>query len=617
MRSKIMIAVAAFALLATSAFAKRPIYSLDSPIKHMGDVIAPMNNPADPPAWTSIEATNPFPGSSPTTALLLTDGSVILQDFCTPSWYRLIPNGATGEYSTGTWSSYALGDGKPIQAMPGGYAPLYYASQVIPDGRVIVQGGEYDASILPCSGANAVWSNKGAVYNPYFDAWSVLPPPTGWNNIGDAASVVLGPVPGSLTGGVVLVSGPYMIQMPTGNCNGPPVTACGLNPALYLKQAILTALTPPANVAPPATLTASWFITGTGKADNNDEEGWVLLTTGTLLTVNSNVFGTVPSLTPSEMFSPYSLSWSSAGTLPVQLVDPTSHEQGPAVLTPYSTVFWAGAFTGSPANTSAAHTAIYQVGGGWTKGPDIPQVNSVFQENADGPAALLASGNVLLQTSTVDSNNESASPSHFFEYNGATLPGTLTRVNEPNSAPNIGSFQGRMLLLPTGQVLWNSDGKSGGAPVSCTGPNTPAGCNVDVEVYTPAGALVSPTWAPNILAISSAILVRGTSGYQLRGYLFNGISQGAGYGDDVQQYTNYPLVRITNNSSGQVCYGRTHNYTTLTYGSTTLFDVPPAVTPAPGWPLYENSCDASGGGASTLVVITNGFPSNPVSVTIQ
>jgi hypothetical protein len=614
--SKIAVAALAIGLLATNAFAKKPYYSANHPVQHMGATVAPLNTPN--PLSGTWKPTTVFPGTSPTTALLLTDGSVIVQDQCTANWYRLVPD-ATGLYDTGTWSAYAAGDGGKIAAMPGSYGPLYYASQVMPDGRVIVQGGEYENSLDGC--ASASWSNKGAVYNPYFDKWSILPPPTGWNNIGDAASAVLGPVPQSFTGGVLLESGPYMVQMPTGNCNGPPVTACGLNPALYQQQAILTALTPAANVAPPATLTPTWVITGNGKADNNDEEGWVLLPNGTLLTVDSDVFGTVPMLTPSELYSPYTNSWSTAGTLPVQLVDPTSNEQGPGVLTPYSTVFWAGAFTGVPANTSAGHTAIYHVGGGWTKGPDFPQVNGIYQENADGPAALLVSGNVLIQTSTValsgPSKNESAAPSHFFEYNGATLPGTLTQVNEPNSAPNIASFQGRMLDLPTGQVLWNSDGSSGGTPVKCTGPSTPAGCNVDVEVYTPVGALIAPSWAPKILTISSAILVRGTSGYGLRGQLFSGISQGSGYGDDVQQYTNYPLVRITNIASGQICFGRTHTYTTLIFASTTLFDVPPAVTPAAGWPLYENPCDTSGGGASTLEVVTNGIPSNPIMVTIQ
>ena len=39
------------------------------------------------------------------------------------------------------------------------YTPLYFASAILPDGRMIVEGGEY-------IGENPVWSNQGAIYNP-------------------------------------------------------------------------------------------------------------------------------------------------------------------------------------------------------------------------------------------------------------------------------------------------------------------------------------------------------------------------------------------------------------------------------------------------------------------
>jgi hypothetical protein len=40
--------------------------------------------------------------------------------------------------------------------------------------------------------------------------------------------------------------------------------------------------------------------------------------------------------------------------------------------------------------------------------------------------------------------------------------------------------------------------------------------------------------------------------------LFNGITQGAAYGDDAQMDSNYPLVRFTSGSN--VYYGRTYNW---------------------------------------------------------
>ena len=70
-------------------------------------------------------------------------------------------------------------------------------------------------------------------------------------------------------------------------------------------------------------------------------------------------------------------------------------------------------------------------------------------------------------------------------------------------------------------------------------------------------------------------------------------------------------LRITNNGTGNWCWGRTHDWAIHT---STQFDVPPAVTPAAGWALVEHACDP---GASTLVVIVNGKVSNSIAVTVN
>ena len=60
--------------------------------------------------------------------------------------------------------------------MPSGYSPLYFGSQVMPDGKhVTVEGGEY----LNCS---AVWTNKGAIYDTVANTWTNVPPPSGWSS---------------------------------------------------------------------------------------------------------------------------------------------------------------------------------------------------------------------------------------------------------------------------------------------------------------------------------------------------------------------------------------------------------------------------------------------------
>ena len=89
------------------------------------------------------------------------------------------------------------------------------------------------------------------------------------------------------------------------------------------------------------------------------------------------------------------------------------------------------------------------------------------------------------------------------------------------------------------------------------------------------------------------------------GTVLAGLSQGAAYGDDVQDNTNFPLVRITNSKTGAVTYARTSRWTSVSIApgaaSSTQFTVP-ATTPA---------------GPSTLVVVANGIASQPVPVTIR
>ena len=89
--------------------------------------------------------------------LLESNGTVLVHDEPdnnttggTTAWYKLTPD-SKGSYIDGTWSK--------IASMPAGYTPLYFASAILPDGRMIVEGGEY-------IGENAVWSNEGAIYNP-------------------------------------------------------------------------------------------------------------------------------------------------------------------------------------------------------------------------------------------------------------------------------------------------------------------------------------------------------------------------------------------------------------------------------------------------------------------
>lgn len=473
--------------------------------------------------WQQLKNQPPvldYTDCGPNNPILLTDGTVMLADDGCQDWWKLTPD-AFGNYVNGTWTQLA--------SLPSGYSPLYHSSAVLPDGRVIIEGGEYNF-------LQAVWTNKGAIYDPQSDTWTMVDPPAGWTSIGDAQ-------------GVVLNNGTFM----QANC-------CTTQAALL----------------DPATLT--WTATGSGKFDVNDEEGWTLLPNGKVLTVDAYVpigLTYMPHGTNSEIYDPSTGSWSSAGSTIVQLWDSAfgcggkqhaSFEVGPGVLRPDGTVFYTGANS-----CGAAHTAIYQSNTGtWSAGPDFPDSLGI----ADGPAALEPNGKVLMMTSPLVFNTGAV----FFEWDGTSL----NKIAGPASAANDSSFYGTFLVLPTGQILFSDF--------------------FFVSAFTPSGSY-NPAWAPRIRSAPSSVVPGGS--YTVSGYQFNGMSQGAAYGDDHQSATNFPLVRITNNASGHVFYSRTHNFSSMAVASSDLvsaqFDVPSNQEHGP----------------STLVVVTNGIPSAPVAVSVK
>jgi hypothetical protein len=307
-----------------------------------------------------------------------------------------------------------------------------------------------------------------------------------------------------------------------------------------------------------------WTATGFGKADNYDEEAFTLLPSGKVLLVD------VTNPKGSEIYDPTTGTWSSAGTLPVAVADPVGGEVGPAVLRPDGTVLQTGA---------TKHNVVYDSNTGvWSAAPNFPLNSSGQQLDVyDGPASILPNGNVLVMTSP----GQYQTGAQFFEWNGKKFnPAPAT----PNAA-NASSFYGRMLVLPDGGVMQTD-------------------YSTDVEIYYSSGG-PDPAWAPTITSVPTT-LHPGELSRKLSGTQLNGLTQGAAFGDDFQDATNYPLVRITNNATGHVFYCRTHNHSSMGVATgslivSTQFDVPASTEL----------------GASQLVVVANGIPSNPVSVTIS
>ncbi|HET9305966.1 MAG TPA: hypothetical protein VFO46_08075 [Candidatus Sulfotelmatobacter sp.] len=308
--------------------------------------------------------------------------------------------------------------------------------------------------------------------------------------------------------------------------------------------------------------TASWASTGTGKVDWNDEEGWTLLPGGKVLTVDAYVNTTCCNM-GYQLYTPSTGAWTTpSNNTVVNLVDSGSRELGPMVLLPNKTVFAAGATT---------NNAIYTISTGtWAAAPKFGGTLDV----ADGPAAVLPDGNALFDASPGIFN----AGSKFFEWDGTTMNATTA----PPNASADPSYVGNMVVLPTGQVLFTD-------------------FSGDVEIYTPVGSPCAGC-APTISTVATT-LTHGSNNNSISGTQFNGLTQGAYYGDDNQSASNFPIVRITD-AAGHVVYCKTHGWRGgVATGSTLVsakFDVPSGISL----------------GTASLVVVTNGIPSAPVTVTI-
>ncbi|MDX6559997.1 MAG: hypothetical protein QOF72_3046 [Blastocatellia bacterium] len=450
------------------------------------------------------------PTFNASTMLLLNDGSVMCQESGGLNWSRLTPD-QNGSYVNGTWAALA----------PMHFTRLYYASAVLPDGRVFVAGGEY-------SNAGSE-TNTAEIYNPGTDTWTTISAPPGWTVIGDAPCCVL-------PDGTVLLGS-----------IGDPRTA----------------------IYHPSTNT--WTAAG-NKNDRSSEETWTLLPDQTVLTAEC------ASHPRAEKYVIPANAWVSAGTVPVELVEPSSIEIGPALLLPDGRVFAVGA---------TSHTALYTMPpianqtGSWAIGPDFPLGPGGKTLGAkDAPGCLLPNGNVLCLAGPVDGvSGHYLSPSYFYEFNGSSL----VKVPDP---PNAGSvpFVGRMMLVPTGQVLF-----AAGSPA--------------VHVYTPSGG-PDGGWRPHIT--SNPATIRPFNTYTLHGRQLNGLSQAVSYGDDASGATNYPIVRLRHLATGHVRYCRTFDHSTMGVATGTIIESTNFAVP---W--------GTDLGPTELCVIANGIVSdNCVTITV-
>jgi hypothetical protein len=419
------------------------------------------------------------PGFNTSTMILLTDGRVMVQEEGTAHWHALSPD-ASGSYVNGKWSTLA----------DMSFWRRYYASGVLKDGRFFLCGGEQ-------SGAGTD-TNKGEIYDPVTDTWSPIRTPP-WPMVGDAASMVL----------------------PDGRI----IIGALLSGACIIYDSVAD----------------SWSTTG-GQPGRTNEETWIQLPDGTIVTVQCF---------PPFRGQKYVIAtgiWQDEGPLPVTLVDPVMSEVGPAMLMYNGKIIFFGSANSNGHGKTVIYTppAMPTATGTWAAGPDIPNVGGKVIVCNDCPATLLPNGKVLFTAANFVVNGW-GSPVLFFEYDPST--NLITQAPTPaNSAifpyPNFpGVYFSRLMLLPTGQVLFSASSNN-------------------VQVYSPDGG-PQETWRPTIQSITAHGTPHHSDYFLLRGTQLNGLSQANTYGDDCYPATNYPIVRLTDLKTQKVYYCRSYEFSTM------------------------------------------------------
>ena len=306
-------------------------------------------------------------------------------------------------------------------------------------------------------------------------------------------------------------------------------------------------------------ISSGTIVNTTSALGNQNEACWVRMPNDNVVTLDTGTQN-------SEHYVPSLNAWYADGGVPVALYG-YGAELGAAFVLPNGKMFQLGA---------TPHTAIYTPGGSltaagsWVAGPDVP--NGLGQ--VDAPAAMMANGRILCAVGPTNGFN---GPTSYYEYDYTA--NNFTLVNSPGGVDGNPPFVTSMLDLPDGNILL-IDGQG----------------TTSLYVYQPAGTPLAASQP----AISS-IVENADGSYHLTGTGLNGITGGAAYGDDWQMDTSYPLVRMTNNVSGNVYYARTYNWS-----STAIQNPNPATTefmlPA-GLPA----------GTYALVVTANGNASAPVT----
>ena len=282
------------------------------------------------------------------------------------------------------------------------------------------------------------------------------------------------------------------------------------------------------------------YTNGPTPSFNMDESSWLKLPDNSILFVGMNTKYTL-------RYIPQTNRWVHDANVPVALYDPYGSETGAAFLLPNGKGLFIGA---------TGHTAIYTptgdtLKGSWEKGPELPDSLSA----PDAAAAMMVNGKILCAFSPLpDSAQHFHKPTYFFEYDYVSNSFIPIEAPDGNQKFDMACYNTNMLDLPDGNVLYASQGAH------------------QYYIYNPNANPLEEA-KPKM----NEIIQMNCDSFYVTGTLFNGISEGASYGDDWQMNSNYPLIRIKTDTS--VTYLRTFNWSrtgvqTGELVDTTYFTIP-------------------------------------------
>jgi hypothetical protein len=402
-----------------------------------------------------------------------------------------------------------------------------------------------NGNVFVASGEYGSGTTNAEIYNPGSDSWSEL----------------------TLPAGIIITDNqPY-----TNGQNSAGFSDCS-SIVLRNGQVLMTPVFPATagNTAVYDPASDTWTTPALVRGYDEDEATLVKLADDSILVIDSSWPAGIPS-TNSERFIPALNQWVNDSNLPVSLYDTFGLELGPAMLLPNGNAIYFGA---------DSHTAIYTPSGttnagSWVAGPDFPNAQGM----PDAPAAMLVNGKILCAVEHAATNSEEwYPPVSFYEYD--YLSNSFAQVNAPGGGTTFNDlcYPTLMLDLPDGTVLFGNR-------------------TTEFYVYQPDGIALA-TGQPTILSIST----NADGSLHLTGTLFNGLSQGASYGDDEQMDSNFPLVRFTD-ANGNVRYGRTYNWSRSSVMT--------------GTNIVSTECavPARVSGLNTVQVVANGIVSAGASIT--